>query len=91
MQRQQGGFVQVLRRGGAFHCLEFSQLAVPGLRELYDTYSFNIIPRIGRCARPASDACNFVTLFELTSSTQETPVAGSFVSRSPSVVACSKV
>ena len=40
--------MQVLKRGGAFHCLEFSRLAVPGLRELYDTYSFNVIPRIGR-------------------------------------------
>lgn len=39
---------QVLKKGGAFHCLEFSQLAVPGLRELYNAYSFNVIPQIGR-------------------------------------------
>ena len=40
--------LQVLRKGGAFHCLEFSQLALPGLQELYDAYSFNVIPQIGR-------------------------------------------
>ena len=39
---------QVLKKGGAFHCLEFSQLALPGLRELYDAYSFQVIPQIGR-------------------------------------------
>jgi ubiquinone/menaquinone biosynthesis C-methylase UbiE len=41
----------VLRPGGQFLCLEFSQLVLPGLRELYDAYSFNVIPRIGRRAR----------------------------------------
>ena len=40
--------LQVLKKGGAFHCLEFSQMALPGLRELYDAYSFNVIPQIGR-------------------------------------------
>lgn len=40
--------MQVLKKGGAFHCLEFSRMAVPGLRELYDSYSFNVIPQIGR-------------------------------------------
>jgi len=44
------GRAQVLRPGGQFLCLEFSQLVLPGLRELYDAYSFNVIPRIGRRA-----------------------------------------
>ena len=44
------GALQVLKRGGAFHCLEFSQMAVPGLREVYNAYSFNVIPQIGRWA-----------------------------------------
>lgn len=29
-------------------CLEFSRVGIPGLRELYDAYSFNVIPRLGR-------------------------------------------
>ncbi len=38
---------RVLRPGGRFLCLEFSQVAVPGLDSLYDAYSFAAIPRIG--------------------------------------------
>ena len=29
-------------------CLEFSHVALPGLKQLYDAYSFNVIPQIGR-------------------------------------------
>jgi demethylmenaquinone methyltransferase / 2-methoxy-6-polyprenyl-1,4-benzoquinol methylase len=39
---------RVLRIGGRFHCLEFSAVDVPGLDRLYDFYSFNIIPVLGR-------------------------------------------
>jgi demethylmenaquinone methyltransferase/2-methoxy-6-polyprenyl-1,4-benzoquinol methylase len=39
---------RVLRKGGRFLCLEFSQVAVPGLDRLYDAYSFNVIPTIGK-------------------------------------------
>lgn len=39
---------RVLRKGGRFLCLEFSQVTVPGLRDLYESYSFNVIPKIGR-------------------------------------------
>lgn len=39
---------RVLRKGGRFLCLEFSQVTVPGLRDLYEAYSFNVIPQIGR-------------------------------------------
>jgi demethylmenaquinone methyltransferase / 2-methoxy-6-polyprenyl-1,4-benzoquinol methylase len=40
--------VRVLRPGGRFACLEFSTVDVPGLDVLYDLYSFNLIPMIGR-------------------------------------------
>jgi demethylmenaquinone methyltransferase / 2-methoxy-6-polyprenyl-1,4-benzoquinol methylase len=40
--------VRVLRPGGRFACLEFSTVDVPGLDALYDLYSFNLIPIIGR-------------------------------------------
>ena len=39
---------RVLRRGGRFQCLEFSHVDLPGLDKLYDAYSFNVIPAIGR-------------------------------------------
>ena len=35
-------------RAARFLCLEFSQVDVPGLDALYDAYSFNVIPRLGR-------------------------------------------
>src|SRR6476619_4646055 len=39
---------RVLRTGGRFLCLEFSNVDVPGLDALYELYSFNLVPVIGR-------------------------------------------
>jgi demethylmenaquinone methyltransferase/2-methoxy-6-polyprenyl-1,4-benzoquinol methylase len=39
---------RVLKIGGHFVCLEFSRCDVPGLDVLYDFYSFNAIPALGR-------------------------------------------
>jgi demethylmenaquinone methyltransferase / 2-methoxy-6-polyprenyl-1,4-benzoquinol methylase len=39
---------RVLKIGGRFVCLEFSAVNVPGLDRLYDLYSFNVIPALGR-------------------------------------------
>ncbi len=38
---------RVLRPGGRFLCLEFSQVQIPGLDRLYERYSFDIVPRLG--------------------------------------------
>ncbi len=38
---------RVLKPGGRFLCLEFSHVALPHLRFLYDHYSFTVLPRIG--------------------------------------------
>jgi ubiquinone/menaquinone biosynthesis methyltransferase len=35
---------RVLRPGGRFLCLEFSEVVVPGFKQFYDLYSFNVIP-----------------------------------------------
>jgi demethylmenaquinone methyltransferase/2-methoxy-6-polyprenyl-1,4-benzoquinol methylase len=45
---------RVLKTGGRFLCLEFSQVQVPILDRLYDFHSFEVIPRLGAIA--AGDA-----------------------------------
>ncbi len=39
---------RVLKTGGHFLCLEFSEVQVPILDRLYDFHSFEIIPRLGK-------------------------------------------
>ncbi len=39
---------RVLKPGGRFVCLEFSAVDVPALDTLYEMYSFNLIPALGR-------------------------------------------
>ncbi len=43
-----GEAFRVLKPGGRFLCLEFSQVDVPGLKALYDLYSFTAIPAVGK-------------------------------------------
>ncbi|XP_075491695.1 2-methoxy-6-polyprenyl-1,4-benzoquinol methylase, mitochondrial [Primulina tabacum] len=38
---------RVLKRGGRFLCLELSHVELPIIKELYDFYSFSVIPVIG--------------------------------------------
>ena len=53
---------RVLKIGGRFLCLEFSAVDVPGLDTLYDLYSFNVIPALGRAV--AGDAESYRYLVE---------------------------
>ncbi len=53
---------RVLRIGGRFLCLEFSAVDVAGLDRLYDFYSFNVIPALGRVV--AGDAQSYRYLVE---------------------------
>jgi demethylmenaquinone methyltransferase / 2-methoxy-6-polyprenyl-1,4-benzoquinol methylase len=39
---------RVLKPGGRFMCLEFSQVDVPLLDSIYDAYSFTVIPAVGK-------------------------------------------
>jgi demethylmenaquinone methyltransferase/2-methoxy-6-polyprenyl-1,4-benzoquinol methylase len=39
---------RVLKHGGHFLCLEFSSTDMPVLEELYEAYSFKVIPEVGR-------------------------------------------
>jgi demethylmenaquinone methyltransferase/2-methoxy-6-polyprenyl-1,4-benzoquinol methylase len=38
---------RVLKKGGRFLCLEFSQVDLPILERIYDQYSFRIVPKLG--------------------------------------------
>src|SRR6476620_9797723 len=51
---------RVLRPGGRFVCLEFSTVDVPGLEALYDLYSFNLIPAIGRAVTGDAEAYRYL-------------------------------
>ena len=53
---------RVLKIGGRFLCLEFSTVTMPGLASLYDLYSFNVIPALGRAV--AGDAESYRYLVE---------------------------
>ncbi|USI71654.1 class I SAM-dependent methyltransferase [Sphingomonas morindae] len=39
---------RVLRRGGRFFCLEFSTTTWPGFKQVYDSYSHHLVPRLGK-------------------------------------------
>jgi demethylmenaquinone methyltransferase / 2-methoxy-6-polyprenyl-1,4-benzoquinol methylase len=53
---------RVLRPGGRLLVLEFSQPAVAALKPLYDAYSFNVLPWLGR--RVAGDEASYRYLAE---------------------------
>ena len=39
---------RILKRGGRFMCLEFSEVKIPIFKEIYDIYSMNVIPLMGQ-------------------------------------------
>jgi demethylmenaquinone methyltransferase/2-methoxy-6-polyprenyl-1,4-benzoquinol methylase len=51
---------RVLKRGGRFFCLEFSQVDMPGLDKIYDAYSFNLIPAIGKAITGESEPYRYL-------------------------------
>ena len=51
---------RVLRPGGRFLCLEFSQIPNPGLQWLYDRYSLNIIPPMGKVVTGDADSYQYL-------------------------------
>jgi demethylmenaquinone methyltransferase / 2-methoxy-6-polyprenyl-1,4-benzoquinol methylase len=51
---------RVLRIGGHFLCLEFSNVDVPGLDAAYDLYSFNVIPALGRAVTGDAEAYRYL-------------------------------
>jgi demethylmenaquinone methyltransferase/2-methoxy-6-polyprenyl-1,4-benzoquinol methylase len=52
--------IRVLKPGGRFLCLEFSECQVPMLDRLYDFHSFEIIPRLGQLAAGDADSYRYL-------------------------------
>jgi demethylmenaquinone methyltransferase/2-methoxy-6-polyprenyl-1,4-benzoquinol methylase len=51
---------RVLKPGGRFLCLEFSSVDVPGFDALYELYSFQVIPEIGRLVTGDAEAYRYL-------------------------------
>ena len=51
---------RVLKRGGRFFCLEFSTSDWPGFANLYDAYSRNVVPRIGKVVADDEDSYRYL-------------------------------
>ncbi len=51
---------RVLRPGGRLLVLEFSHVDVAGLEEVYDFYSFNVIPRLGELVAGDDEAYRYL-------------------------------
>ncbi len=51
---------RVLKRGGRFFCLEFSTTVWPGFGDLYDAYSHQLVPRIGKLIAGDEDSYRYL-------------------------------
>ncbi|MEL6678522.1 MAG: bifunctional demethylmenaquinone methyltransferase/2-methoxy-6-polyprenyl-1,4-benzoquinol methylase UbiE [Pseudomonadota bacterium] len=51
---------RVLKPGGRFLCLEFSQIPNDLLQRMYDAYSFNVIPQMGRVITGDRDSYQYL-------------------------------
>jgi demethylmenaquinone methyltransferase / 2-methoxy-6-polyprenyl-1,4-benzoquinol methylase len=51
---------RVLKTGGRFFCLEFSQSRWPGFREAYRRYSRDVVPQIGRIVARDADSYRYL-------------------------------
>lgn len=58
--RALGEAYRVLRPGGRFLCLEFSQVQAPILDEIYELYSFHVIPRLGEAVAGEREAYQYL-------------------------------
>jgi demethylmenaquinone methyltransferase/2-methoxy-6-polyprenyl-1,4-benzoquinol methylase len=51
---------RVLKPGSRFLCLEFSTVTMPGLDRLYDFFSFNVIPQLGRAVTGDAESYRYL-------------------------------
>lgn len=51
---------RVLKPGSRFLCLEFSSVDVPGLDKIYDAFSFNVIPQLGKAVTGDAESYRYL-------------------------------
>lgn len=51
---------RVLKHGGRFYCLEFSTTEWPGFKEIYDLYSHQLVPRLGKAIANDEDSYRYL-------------------------------
>ena len=51
---------RVLKLGGRFLCLEFSQVDMPMLEEIYNAFSFRVIPELGRAVTGDAESYRYL-------------------------------
>ncbi len=51
---------RVLKPGGRFLCMEFSQVEAPALRALYERYAFGMLPRLGALVAGDAEAYRYL-------------------------------
>jgi demethylmenaquinone methyltransferase/2-methoxy-6-polyprenyl-1,4-benzoquinol methylase len=51
---------RVLRVGGRFLCLEFSTTTWPGFQQVYDRYSHDVVPKIGKIVARDEDSYRYL-------------------------------
>ncbi len=51
---------RVLKPGSRFLCLEFSSVEVPGLDKIYDLFSFNVIPQLGKAVTGDAESYRYL-------------------------------
>ena len=51
---------RVLKYGGRFYCMEFSQTDWPGFKEVYDLYSHQLMPKIGKAIANDEDSYRYL-------------------------------
>lgn len=51
---------RVLRYGGRFYCMEFSQTQWPGFDKAYDLYSHKILPKVGKVIANDEDSYRYL-------------------------------
>lgn len=66
---------RVLKPGGRFLCLEFSRLKIAALTGLYDRWSFDVLPRLGRAVAGDADSYQYLAESIRTFPAQETLAA----------------
>jgi demethylmenaquinone methyltransferase/2-methoxy-6-polyprenyl-1,4-benzoquinol methylase len=51
---------RVLKFGGRFFCLEFSDVEWPGFKDIYDAYSHRLVPQIGKVLAKDEDSYRYL-------------------------------